>query len=197
MIPNIFEDLPPEPIYTLAMETLTSWLVRPNESVHDLDNIHLTSLSVTERSIGVEASFRLDYLVVEGHSRDTSTNAPTAGLQLQLTDYKGAVVADTMVVANLGYLQLKAPHPGSFNLEIREGRGSEVYSMESAGNAGFFSRNVSEAGNQISLTSLEGLILFPRFHKVPGMEREDVLMPSRNQKAPDHVKTTLTDMYSK
>jgi UDP-glucose:glycoprotein glucosyltransferase len=194
---NIFEGLPTEPIYTLAMETLTSWLVRPNDSVHDLDNIHLASLSPAERAKGVEASFRLDYLVIEGHSRDSATTAPTAGLQLQLTDHRGVSVADTMVVANLGYLQLKAPHPGSFGLEIRDERGKEIYYMESAGNAGFFSPNVTDTGNQISLTSLEGLVLYPRFHKNPGMEREDVLTPSIELPKSGNNGSPLAGVYKK
>jgi UDP-glucose:glycoprotein glucosyltransferase len=105
-----------------------------------------------------------------------------------------------MVVANLGYLQLKAPHPGSFGLQIRDDRGKEVYYMESAGNMGFFSPNATESGNQISLISLEGLVLYPRFHKNPGMEREDVLTPLVRQpiaKQPEQVNNPLAGVYDK
>jgi len=179
------------------METVTSWLVRPKESIHDLDNIHLASLSTTERAQGVEASFRLDYLIIEGHSRDSSNNAPTSGLQLQLVDHKGASVCDTMVVANLGYFQLKAPYPGSFGLEIRDERGKEVFSMESAGNSGFFSPNITEVGNQISLISLDGLTLYPRFRKKPGMEREDVLTPSPEKRNSNQANNPLAGVYNK
>lgn len=185
------------PIYTLATETLTSWLVRPNESVYDLDNIHLDSLSPSERSKGIDASFRLDYLVIEGHSRDSVTNAPTAGLQLQLTDQRGRAVSDTMVVANLGYLQLKAPYPGTFGLEIRDERGKEVYELESSGNAGFYSPNVTETGNKISLISLEGLTLYPRFHKQLGMESEEVLTSPSHDRKPEEVKSPLSGVYDK
>jgi UDP-glucose:glycoprotein glucosyltransferase len=176
------------------METPTAWLVRPNESLHDLDNIKLSELSPAERVKGVEATFKLDYIVIEGHSRD-SNDAPTAGLQLQLEDVRGQPVADTMVVANLGYLQLKAPHPGVFGLEIRDERGHEVFEMESAGNLGFYSPSINETGKQISITSLEGLTIYPRFKKRPGMESQSVLRPA--SEAGSTTERTIHRMFDK
>lgn len=40
----IFEDIPVEAIYTLAMDVPTAWLVRPREALYDLDNIQLGKL---------------------------------------------------------------------------------------------------------------------------------------------------------
>lgn len=40
----VFEDLPIEPIYTLAMDVSPSWLVRPREALYDLDNLQLGHL---------------------------------------------------------------------------------------------------------------------------------------------------------
>jgi UDP-glucose:glycoprotein glucosyltransferase len=170
----VFEELPIEPIYTLAMEVPPSWLVRPKEALYDLDNIQLSHLSPKDAIRGVEAVFDLDYLVVEGHARDTRSGTPPRGLQLQLTTSDSSPVGDTQVVANLGYLQFKAK-PGVFQLEIREGIGREIYTMESVGNEGWDSPTVEEVGNEITLTSFEGLTLYPRLARVPGMEMAEVL----------------------
>lgn len=156
------------------MDVPHAWLVRPRESLYDLDNIQLSALSEEEREHGVEAIFDLDYIVIEGHAREIFTNQPPRGLQLQLTAGDGTPVDDTQVVLNLGYLQFKAK-PGVYGLEIREGRGRDIYEMESVGNEGWASPSVAETGDEITLTSLEGLTLFPRVKRRPGMEKADVL----------------------
>ncbi|KAI0948225.1 hypothetical protein AcW1_009797 [Taiwanofungus camphoratus] len=169
-----FVGLPVEPIYTLAMDVPQSWLVRPREALHDLDNIQLGSMSAHDSLQGVRAVFDLDYLAIEGHARDTLTNAPPRGVQLQLTTSEDIPIADTQVVANLGYLQFRAK-PGVFRLEIRPGRGRAIFGMESVGNEGWNSPTVEEGGDEITLTSFEGLTLYPRLARLPGMERADVL----------------------
>jgi UDP-glucose:glycoprotein glucosyltransferase len=171
-----FSNLPEEPIYTLAMEVPQPWLVRPKESEHDLDNIHLASLAPNERATGVKALFDLDFLVIEGHARDTSTGGAPRGLQLQLTTNDGIPIADTLVVENLGYLQFKAK-PGVFQLEIRKGRGEVVFQTESVGNVGWGSPEVdTDAGAQVTLTSFEGLTLYLRFKRHLGQGDADVLV---------------------
>ncbi|KAJ7342428.1 glycosyltransferase family 24 protein [Mycena albidolilacea] len=176
----IFDDLPIEPIYTLGMDVPPSWLVRPREALYDLDNIQLGSLSPQDTS--VDAVFGLDYLVVDGHARDPLTNAPPRGVQLQLLNGDATPVDDTQVVANLGYLQFKAK-PGVFQLEIREGRGRDIFVMESVGGEGLDSRTVAEVGNEIAVTSFEGLTVYPRLSRLPGMEHEDVLADSEEEDA--------------
>ncbi|KAF8164188.1 UDP-glucose:glycoprotein glucosyltransferase-domain-containing protein [Mycena galopus ATCC 62051] len=163
----IFDGLPIEPIYTLGMDV-------PPQALYDLDNIQLGSLSPQDTS--VDAVFGLDYIVVDGHARDSLTNAPPRGVQLQLLNGggDGTPVDDTQVVANLGYLQFKAK-PGVFQLEIRQGRGRDIFAMESVGGEGLDSRTVAEVGNEIAVTSFEGLTIYPRLSRLPGMEREDVL----------------------
>ncbi|KAI5117547.1 hypothetical protein M0805_004373 [Coniferiporia weirii] len=171
---TVFDDLPTEPLYTLAMDVPPSWLVRPREALYDLDNIQLSMLAPEDRERGLSAAFELDYIVVEGHARDVVTNAPPRGLQVQLASLDGTPVDDTQVVLNLGYLQFKAT-PGVFRFELREGRGHDVYALESAGNEGWHSANVSVVGDEITLTSFEGLTLYPRMRRRPGMEKADVL----------------------
>lgn len=156
------------------MDVPQAWLVRPREALHDLDNIQLNTIPYEDRVKGLEAKFHLDYLIVEGHARDMFTETPPRGLQLQLTTTNSTPISDTQVVANLGYLQLRAK-PGVFQLEIRPGRGRDVYTTESVGNEGWESSSVDVVGNEITLTSFEGLTLYPRFARIPGMEHEDVL----------------------
>jgi UDP-glucose:glycoprotein glucosyltransferase len=155
------------------MDVMQTWLVRPREALYDLDNIQLGNLLPEDRIQGVEAVFVLDYLVVEGHARETPTNAPPRGLQLQLTKRNGIPIDDTQVVANLGYLQFKAK-AGIFQLELRAGRGRDIYKMESVGTEGWNSPLVEVTGNKITLTSFEGLTLYPRVSKRPGMDGESL-----------------------
>ena len=187
----IFEGLPTEPIYTLAMDVPSSWLVRPREALYDLDNIQLGHL-LPEHSI-VGTTFDLDYLVIEGHAREVSTNAPPRGVQLQLVQGDGTPIDDTQVVANLGYIQFKAK-PGVFQLEIRKGRGRDIYQMESVGNEGWDSPTVEEVGSEITLTSFEGLTLFPKLSRLPGMEMTDVLVEVKMEPS---VRGVFEDIASK
>jgi UDP-glucose:glycoprotein glucosyltransferase len=169
---TVFKHLPIEPIYTLGMDVHPSWLVRPREALYDLDNIQLGSISPEEQS--VEAIFDLDYLIIEGHARDTFTNAPPRGLQLQLVNGNSVSMDDTQVVANLGYFQFKSK-PGVYRLEIRPGRGQDIFKMDSVGNEGWDSPTVEEIGSEITLTSFEGLTLYPRLSRILGMEKANVL----------------------
>ncbi len=155
------------------MDVAPSWLVRPREALYDLDNILLSALSNHERAKGIQAIFDLDYLVIEGHARQVFTNSPPRGLQMQLVA-NSTPIADTLVVANLGYLQFRTK-PGVFRLEIRPGRGREIFHMESVGNEGWDSPSVAEVGNEVTLMSFEGLTLYPRVTRFPGMEGVDVL----------------------
>lgn len=187
-----FEGLPVEPIYTLAMNVPQAWLVRPRESEYDLDNIHLASLSGAEKIAGVTAIFDLDFLVVEGHTRDVTTHTPPRGLQLQLVTSDLTPIADTLVVENLGYFQFKAK-PGVFQMEIRKGRGQEIFAIESVGNAGWNSPPVhGDSGTEVTLTSFEGLTLYPRFKRLPGQEEADVLKVPRQGVMPSVVQKVVS-----
>jgi UDP-glucose:glycoprotein glucosyltransferase len=124
--------------------------------------------------------FSLKQLVLDGHARDED-NAPPRGLQLQLLRKDGgsdgnaeAVVSDTQVMANLGYLQFKAT-PGVYDLGIRPGRGQQVFELESTGVAGWDSEGVDVTGTAITLASFDAQVIFPRFRHRPGMEDADVL----------------------
>jgi UDP-glucose:glycoprotein glucosyltransferase len=170
-----FNGLPQEPIYTLAMDVPSSWHIRPREASHDLDNILLSRLGKTEQTHGIHASFSLDYLVIEGHAREDQLLQPPRGLQLQLVTSNSTPVADTLVVANLGYHQFRAK-PGVYRFEIRPGRGQEIFRLLSVGAEGWDSPSVNVTGDEITLMNFEGLTLYPRMNRVPGMENADVLI---------------------
>ncbi|KAM0787865.1 hypothetical protein ACM66B_003917 [Microbotryomycetes sp. NB124-2] len=174
-----FFDVPEDTLLTFATDLPNSWLAFPIESVHDLDNIRLSDLSEKQKmSGGVKALFELEALVVEGHAREMPVGSAPRGLQLELL--KGTAKAssskhgDTIVMANLGYFQLKA-NPGPWRLSIRPGKSSEVYSFESIGAQGWTSGNVNETGDSLFVSTLEGLTLYPRLKRNNGYELVNLL----------------------
>jgi UDP-glucose:glycoprotein glucosyltransferase len=145
------------------------------------------SVSGDKRQRGIEAVFELDYIIVGGHAREKGTNSPPRGLQLQLAAKHGKPIDDMLIVENLGYLQFKATL-GVYHLEIREGRGRDVFAVESACNEGSVSPTVDEAGNEVTVTSFEGLTLYPRLERLPGQEFADVLEePKEEEREPSGI----------
>ncbi len=179
-----FEDLPVEPLYTLGVETTNAWHVTVREANMDLDNILLTSLKGSQT--GVSAIYELESILIEGHCLDSATRAAAHGLQFEIASPSKSEKKDTLVMANLGYFQLKA-RPGIWHLGLREGRSSEIYSIEDIGTEGKWNYDATEKKDNsiLALTSFEGLTVMPLVHKNPGMENEDVLESSDNQKKAD------------
>nr|KAJ3421302.1 hypothetical protein HK105_003946 [Polyrhizophydium stewartii] len=181
-----------------------AWLVRPTRSVYDLDNIKLSSLSPDAVARGVEAEFVLQSILVEGHARDSASNGPPRGLQFVLGTPSEPNMVDTITMANLGYLQLKA-NPGVWLLQIRDGRSREIYELESvryASSRGIAnvplvhgSDGVPNSGALIVVDSFTGVTIFPRVHKRLGKEAEDVLQPAPTGVAGmwDKVKNKVTN----
>ncbi|CAH1780753.1 unnamed protein product [Owenia fusiformis] len=118
-----FNKMPSSPILTLNMNPPEGWLVEATRSPYDLDNIHLEEVE----SNGIHGEFELEYLLLEGHCFDSSSGQPPRGLQFTLGTNTTALV-DTIVMANLGYFQLKA-NPGAWYLKLRGGRSAEIYDI--------------------------------------------------------------------
>ncbi|XP_071287066.1 UDP-glucose:glycoprotein glucosyltransferase 2 isoform X2 [Agelaius tricolor] len=118
-----FLELPESPLLTLNMITPESWLVEAVNSSCDLDNIHLQEIKGA-----VIAEYELEYILLEGHCFDVTTGQPPRGLQFTLGTKKNPVMVDTIVMANLGYFQLKA-NPGAWTLRLRKGRSEEIYQV--------------------------------------------------------------------
>ncbi|CAG8443499.1 5466_t:CDS:10 [Acaulospora colombiana] len=168
-----FIDLPENPLLTLGMDVISPWLVTPKSSIYDLDNIQLSKLDVRSRAKGVEATFELVNILIEGHARDVTLNMPPSGLQLILGTNSYPSMVDTIVMANLGYFQLKA-NPGVWTLGLREGRSTEIFEIQSVGSEGWLSRSVEEIGDGIVLNSFEGLVIYPRMVRKLGKESEKI-----------------------
>ncbi|XP_066454002.1 UDP-glucose:glycoprotein glucosyltransferase 1 isoform X3 [Eleutherodactylus coqui] len=120
-----FLDMPQSPLFTLNLNTPDSWMVESVRTPYDLDNIYLEEVD----SI-VAGEFELEYLLLEGHCFDVSTGQPPRGLQFTLGTASNPVVVDTIVMANLGYFQLKA-NPGAWVLRLRKGRSEDIYNIYS------------------------------------------------------------------
>ena len=150
------------------MDTPHAWQAFPKDSIHDLDNIRLSDLKMSARERGVDALFELSNIIVEGHARETKSGAPPRGLQLLLNNNKGKETVNTLVMANLGYHQLKA-NPGVWNLSIREGASTDVFELES------IDLTAVESDHTIAVTTFEGVTVFPRFKRKPGMDGVNLL----------------------
>ncbi|KAF2152705.1 glycosyltransferase family 24 protein [Myriangium duriaei CBS 260.36] len=180
-----FNGLPADALLTIGMDLPPAWLVSPKESVHDLDNLRLSSL----KGESVTAIYELDHILIEGHSKDTTDGQAPRGAQLVLSTGDEDRFADTIVMANLGYFQFKA-NPGFYDLSLKQGRSQEVFQIDSAGLAGNVPTS-DDASKGIALTSFRGTTLYPRLSRKPGMENEDVLEPSKT--ALESTLDTLAD----
>lgn len=119
----------------------------------------------------VEARLELRNLLVEGHAREMPNGAPPRGLQVELESIHGSENrVGTIVMENLGYFQLKAT-PGTFKFSIREGRGRELFELESVGAEGW----KSEGGDDsLSVLTLSGLTIYPRVRRRAGYETAEL-----------------------
>jgi UDP-glucose:glycoprotein glucosyltransferase len=169
-----FAGLPAEALLNMGMDLPPSWLVAPEESIYDLDNIKLSAVK-SDAEIG--ATYELEHILIEGHSRDATLGPPPRGAQLVLGTELEPHFADTIVMANLGYFQFKA-NPGVYNLALQKGRSQDIFHIESAGTNGYNPAGQDES-TEIALMSFRGATLFPRLSRKPGMEEEDVLEASK------------------
>ncbi|KAI9373269.1 UDP-glucose:glycoprotein glucosyltransferase-domain-containing protein [Aspergillus egyptiacus] len=165
-----FSGVPVEALLTLGMDVPPSWLVAPQDSIHDLDNIKLSSV---KGGSNVDAIYALEHILIEGHSRDLTTKSPPRGVQLVLGTEDNPYFADTIVMANLGYFQFKA-QPGVWTINLKPGRSERIFNLESLGQKGYSPQN-GDYSNEIALLSFQGKTLFPRLSRKKGQENEDVL----------------------
>ncbi|OAA49491.1 UDP-glucose:glycoprotein glucosyltransferase precursor [Metarhizium rileyi] len=162
-----FEGLPSNALMTVGMDLPPAWLVAPKLSVHDLDNIQLSTVKAD-----VEATYELQHILIEGHSREDEGSAPR-GAQLVLATENQPLLTDTIIMANLGFFQFKA-NPGVYNIQLKKGRTAEIYNIESIGAQGWEAAPDDE-GADLALMDFQGATLYPRLKRRPGMENEDVL----------------------
>ncbi|KAA0156433.1 hypothetical protein FNF29_01225 [Cafeteria roenbergensis] len=146
-----FDGLPPF-LLTAKVYPPEPWVVQTDASAMDTDNIQLA------RGERLAVRYGLRSLLVAGQCDELGASAPPNGLQLQLGPAPGlpataaagapAVLpsspdflrpmADTLVMQNLGYFQLKA-QPGVRALALAPGRATQLYDIvipEGAGRDG-------------------------------------------------------------
>lgn len=96
----------------------------------------MTGFDFSKLYIGLEkvymyiffSEYELEYLLLEGHCFEQNTGSPPRGLQITLGTESRPVIVDTIVMANLGYFQLKA-NPGAWILRLRQGRSADIYDI--------------------------------------------------------------------
>uniref|UniRef100_A0A3P8V2S6 UDP-glucose ceramide glucosyltransferase-like 1 n=1 Tax=Cynoglossus semilaevis TaxID=244447 RepID=A0A3P8V2S6_CYNSE len=167
-----FVDLPESPLLTLNMITPESWMVQAVSSPHDLDNIHLQEVNGV-----VAAEYELEHLLLEGHCFDLSTGQPPRGLQFTLGMSRDPLMYDTIVMANLGYFQLKA-NPGAWILRLRKGRSEDIYQVLHDG-----TDSPADAGDvKVVLNSFHSKIIKVRVQKKADKMNEDLLSETTENK---------------
>ncbi|XP_028968483.1 UDP-glucose:glycoprotein glucosyltransferase 1 [Galendromus occidentalis] len=161
----VFTGLPSKPVLTLAMATPENWLIGATRSLYDLDNIRMADVETR-----VNAEFELEHLLVEGHCFDAYSGSPPRGLEFTLGSPADPVMYDTIVMANLGYFQLKA-NPGIWFLRIRDGRSSELYDVTST-------ENTEKCGEEVAVlvTNFRSKVLKVRVQKKSGKANEELLV---------------------
>lgn len=162
-----FKGLPREALLNVALNVPPAWLVSPKVSLYDLDNIKLASTN----GDNVDAIYELEHILIEGHSRE-GKGKPPKGAQLALATGNNPMLTDTTVMANLGFFQFKA-NPGVYNIDLKEGHSSNIYTIESVGANGYAPIDGDE-GTDVTLMDFQGTTLYPRLIRKPGMEDADI-----------------------
>lgn len=167
-----FSSLPRKTLLTLNLISPPSWLVESKKAIYDLDNIKMGEVKGD-----IVALFELEHLLLEGHCFDDVTGNPPRGLQFTLGTKSNPLMFDTIVMANLGYFQLKA-NPGTYVLRLREGKSVEIYDITSHENTDSPVRDFTEI--IVGMNSFSGRIIRIRVTKKPDKLEEHLLMDQKD-----------------
>ena len=173
-----FSSMPRTPLLTLGMAVPENWLVEAVDAPYDLDNIHLEQVE----SSMVSAVFELEHLLVEGHCFEQSSGSPPRGLQFTLGTWNNPALHDTIVMANLGYFQLKA-NPGIWLLRLRQGRSDDIYTIVSTDGT---DQTVNSTEVIPVVSSFRSLVIKIKVNKKPGKQNEELLYDSDESSADDN-----------
>lgn len=110
------------------------------------------------------------FLFGSGHCYEKDTKEPPRGLQVLLGTKDQPHMVDTIVMANLGYWQLKAA-PGVWTLALAPGRSTEIYTL-SGKEEGTDKGPVSK---RIIISDFRGVPIRIDVVKKKGMENERIL----------------------
>ncbi|XP_057430669.1 UDP-glucose:glycoprotein glucosyltransferase isoform X2 [Lotus japonicus] len=171
-----FANMPLSKTLTMNLDVPEPWLVEPVVAVHDLDNILLENLGDTRT---LQAVFDLEALVLTGHCSEKDHDPPR-GLQLILGTQISPHLVDTLVMANLGYWQMKVS-PGVWFLQLAPGRSSELYILKEEDDG---SQN-KQSSKLITINSLRGKVVHMEVVKRKGKEHEKLLIPDDGENVQD------------
>ena len=166
---SVFEDMPGSLLLTMNLKLPEAWMVETKIAAYDLDNIKFDNVEGKSKRIFVE--YELEYVLIEGNCYDVEGH-PGKGVQLELGDQY-----DTLVMANLGYFQLKAD-PGVWKLSLREGPSKQIYHIHKYdGSTGIQSSEHVQNYEFVNvvLDSWHGMTLNLKLDRNPGQENADVL----------------------
>ncbi|XWS40030.1 hypothetical protein CRYUN_Cryun18bG0105000 [Craigia yunnanensis] len=163
-----FANMPLSKTLPINLDVPEPWLVEPVVAVHDLDNILLENLGDTRT---LQAVFELEALVLTGHCAEKDRDPPR-GLQLILGTKNTPHLVDTIVMANLGYWQMKVS-PGVWYLQLSPGRSSELYLVRDGDDDGNQEKSLSK---RITINDLRGKVVHLEVVKKKGKEHEKLLI---------------------
>lgn len=161
-----FTDVSPGSLLTQNMHVPENWLVESVATPFDLDNIRLQDVDSS-----VYSQFELEYLLLEGHCFDLAFGTPPRGLQITLGTETNPVIVDTIVMANLGYFQLKA-NPGAWVLRLRQGRSADVYDIVSHEGT---DTPPNSKDIKVLISSFQSHVMKLKVSKKPGKMHEELL----------------------
>lgn len=150
-----FANMPLSKTLTMNIDVPEPWLVEPVIAIHDLDNILLENLGDVRT---LQAVFELEALLLTGHCMEKDRDPPR-GLQFILGTKQRPHLVDTLVMANLGYWQMKVS-PGVWYLQLAPGRSADLYELPP---------------KLIAIDSLRGKLMHIEVQKKKGKEHEDLL----------------------
>ncbi|KAG2537562.1 hypothetical protein PVAP13_9NG299400 [Panicum virgatum] len=150
-----FANMPLSKTLTMNIDVPEPWLVEPVVAIHDLDNILLENLGDVRT---LQAVFELEALLLTGHCMEKDRDPPR-GLQFILGTKQRPHMVDTLVMANLGYWQMKVS-PGVWYLQLAPGRSADLYELPP---------------KLIAIDSLRGKLMHIEVQKKKGKEREELL----------------------
>ena len=173
-----FRHMPSQHILTMKVFTPEHWVVMKKKAIDDLDNIRLDDQTMGSRAT-VFAEFSLTSILVTGTCEDLTHMQPPNGLQLVLDSaISKHRYADTLVMQNLGYFQLRA-RPGVYHLRLARGRASKLYSIAPSDVPSSSLAKVEDGTGlseiKVTIRSFSGSNIKLRVRKQQGMEKRRLL----------------------
>lgn len=181
-----FVGLPANPLLTQNLAVPENWMADLIRSVYDLDNIKLSDIGGP-----VHSEYELEYLLLEGHCFDTTTGSPPRGLQFTLGTKEQEVVVDTIVMANLGYFQLKA-NPGAWTLKLRYGKSAEIYDVTNVDGLNTI-HSINDGLVSVVINSFRSHVLKVRVSKKPEKLNVDLL---GEEEQPSGIWDSITSTFT-